>query len=404
VTSRPIKALQVTHALGVGGAETWLLELLRLWSKSGEAQMDFLLTSGRRGIFDDEAAKLGARLFYCRYGRNRLSQFVPEFRSILRQGDYDAVHDHQDYVSGWHFLAGWGLLPRVTVSHVHNPLMHITTNYAVSPARRLSTAIGRRLLNRLATNVCGTSAAILRQYGFEPGRTHRPDVSVAHCGFEVRRYSGPREQDRVGFLEQFGWRQDAIIVLFAGRLDQAMEFDHPKNHKNSWFALNVVKLAAEQDARVCLIMAGAGDDMRRKLEEAVAAWGLSDRLRLVGVRQDVPQLMRAADVLLFPSKQEGLGMVAVEAQAAGLPVLASTAVPRECVVLPQLCEFLPLSRSLEDWAENLLQISTRPRLSEEKCGAAVQASRFSIENSAARISSIYAGRKDCSVHPNAVNV
>ncbi|MCX6907903.1 MAG: hypothetical protein NTY01_07665 [Verrucomicrobia bacterium] len=58
MTPQPVKILQVTHALGMGGAETWLMELLRLWSKSGKVQMDFLLTSGNRGIFDDEAAAL----------------------------------------------------------------------------------------------------------------------------------------------------------------------------------------------------------------------------------------------------------------------------------------------------------------------------------------------------------
>ena len=82
-------------------------------------------------------------------------------------------------------------------------------------------------------------------------------------------------------------------------------------------------------------------------------------------------------------------MVAVEAQAAGLPVLVSTAVPRECVVLPELCEFLSLNRPLEEWAETLLHITTKPRLPMEKCRDAVQASPFSIENSAVTLSSIY---------------
>jgi glycosyltransferase involved in cell wall biosynthesis len=395
MTPKPVKVLQVTHALGMGGAETWLMELLRLRSKSGKVHMDFLLTSGNQGIFDDEAAALGARLFYCQYGRGRLPQFAREFREILRKGNYDAIHDHQDYVSGWHFLLGWGVLPQVRVSHVHNPLMHITSNYAINSGRKLSTALGRSLLDRFATNVCGTSAAILREYGFEQGRKRRPRVSVAHCGFSVGRFSGARDQDRVAILKEFGWREEVKLVLFAGRLDQAMEFDHPKNHKNSWFALNVVKMAAERDARICLIMAGAGDEMRRKLVAEVAAWGLSERLQLVGVRQDVPQLMRAADLLFFPSTQEGLGMVVVEAQAAGLAVLASTAVPRECVVLPELCEFLPLNRPLEEWAETLIQISTRPRLPSRKCHDAVQASPFSIENSALTIRSVYAGGNDC---------
>ena len=58
------------------------------------------------------------------------------------------------------------------------------------------------------------------------------------------------------------------------------------------------------------------------METRISEWGLSDMLRFIGVRSDIPRLMRAADVLLFPSVDEGLGMVAVEAQAAGLPVLS----------------------------------------------------------------------------------
>jgi len=58
MSPKPIKVLQVIHALGMGGAETWLMELLRLWSKNGKVQMDFLLTSGNRGVFDDEAPAL----------------------------------------------------------------------------------------------------------------------------------------------------------------------------------------------------------------------------------------------------------------------------------------------------------------------------------------------------------
>ena len=387
----PLRVLQVIDTLGMGGAETWLMELLRFWSKTGQVQMDFLLTSGNFGLFDEEAANLGAKLFYCRYGRGQLNRFTRAFHKVLREGMYDAIHDHQDYTSGWHFLMGVRGLPSVLIAHVHNSKNHITANYAVSPRRKLSTSIGRRLLNLLATNVCGTSAAILREYGFEPGRIHRPPVSVAHCGFKVDRFNDHREKDRRDVREELGWPAETKIVLFAGRLDRAMEFDHPQNCKNSWFALNVMKLATERDSSVCLIMAGAGDEMRTRLEEVVAGWGLSRQLRLVGVRYDLPRLMRAADVLLFPSRQEGLGMVAVEAQAAGLPVLASTGVPLECRVIHELCQFVPLDRSLHAWVETLLSIMERPKCSIERCREAVQSSPFSIENSAAILESVYSG-------------
>src|SRR4029077_8382126 len=121
-------------------------------------------------------------------------------------------------------------------------------------------------------------------------------------------------------LREFLWPKDSKIVLFAGRLDPVIAFDHLRNQKNSWFALNAVRAAIEKQPSVRLLMAGAANHSKQELERRIERWGLEDKLRLIGIRQDIPRLMRAADVLIFPSRQEGLGMVAVEAQAAGLPV------------------------------------------------------------------------------------
>lgn len=386
-----LKVLQVVDTLGMGGAETWLVALQEHWAKTGRVQMDYLLTSGNPGLFDQTVAGLGAKLFYCKYQRKKLGPFAKQFRQLLRAEKYTAIHDHQDYASGWHFLIGLGRLPKVAISHVHNPTNHITANYAISPLRRFSAQFGKFLVRRLATIVCGTSAEILKGYGFDPATSARPPATVAHCGFQVHRFNVAREPDRQEILNEFGWNQDAKLVLFAGRLDRALEFDHPQNHKNSWFAVNVAKLAAARDKQLCLVMAGAGNEMRETLEKIVSEWGLSSRIKLVGVRHDLPRLMRAADCLLFPSRQEGLGMVAVEAQAAGLPVLASTGVPRECVVIPELCRFLSLDQSIDEWATTLLAMASEPRHSMVACRDAIQASDFSIENSAARLESIYSG-------------
>lgn len=205
----------------------------------------------------------------------------------------------------------------------------------------------------------------------------------------MRKFNAPREHDRESVLCEFLWPQESKIVLFAGRLDRAMEFDHPQNSKNSWFALNVVRAAMEKQPSIRFLMAGAGERSRQDLERCIESWGLKDNLRLIGVRKDIDRLMRAADVLFFPSRQEGLGMVAVEAQAAGLPVLASTAVPRECVVIPELYSALALDEPIELWAAALLQIMTRPRPPLELCRRALESSSFSIENSARRLEEIY---------------
>lgn len=387
-----LKVLQVIDTLGMGGAETWLMEVLRLWSKTGVGQMDFLLTSGNRGIFDLEAQQLGAKLHYLQFCRANASQFLTEFRRILAAENYDAIHDHQDFAGGWHFLMGTGVSPPVRVVHLHNPTLHIAANYATSPSRKFVAWMGRRLVNALATHVCGTSEEILRSYGFDPQHAGRPEIFALHCGIDTSLFNGETEFDRDAVLKEFGWTPDVKLVLFAGRLDRDNAFPHPRNHKNSWFALNVVRAAIQQDASLRFLMAGFADPVREELNRRICEWGLEGKLQLAGVRRDIPRLMRAADVLLFPSAQEGLGMVAVEAQAAGLPVLASTAVPHEAIVIPQLYDSISLQDPLSVWAKGLLDRIAKPRPALQLCRDTFERSAFSIVNSARSLEEIYGAR------------
>jgi glycosyltransferase involved in cell wall biosynthesis len=385
--SRPLRVLHIIGGLGVGGAETWLMAILRRWSAEGIGQMDFVLTGGQPDHFDAEAAALGAKLHYLTYGRKHLASFVSAYRTVLRKGRYDAVHDHSDYASGWRLAMGLGVLPKVRVAHVHNPWLHISAHYAVSPGRRIAAAGGKALVKALASHVCGTSGEILERYGFMPGGSS-PHVDVVHCGFDPDGYCNRKCDDRARVIAEFGWPADTKLALYAGRLDQALEFAHPQNHKNTWLALNIAHEAAKRDPRLRLVMAGEGPS-RAALQAQVSRWGMADRLVLTGIRDDIPQLMRAADVLLFPSAQEGLGMVAVEAQAAGLPVLASTAVPAEAIVIPDLYRAMPVSAAIEDWAEALLEFTVMPKVEPQICQAAFAVSDFAIVNSAQKLEAIY---------------
>jgi glycosyltransferase involved in cell wall biosynthesis len=99
--------------------------------------------------------------------------------------------------------------------------------------------------------------------------------------------------------------------------------------------------------------------------------------------------MGAADALLFPSRAEGLGMVAVEAQAAGIPVLASTEVPRECVVIPEIVTFERLDMGVSAWADRLLRLMDAPRLDPIAANRRVAASPFAIAHSAAALTRLY---------------
>jgi len=383
-----VRALQVIDTLGMGGAETWLMEVLRRWARSGEAFMDFLVTSGAEGVFDAEARALGARLHYLRYGRRSALSFGQAFRAILAKGRYDAIHDHQDFSSGWHFLMGAGALPPVRVTHVHNPAYQIRNNYGVTASRRIVASIGRGLVRRYATCVTGTSRQVLSEYGFDAPAFARIPKAALHCGFDTARFDGDREVARAAVREEHGWPAASPLVLFAGRIDQSAELDHPQNHKNSAFAV----CAALACLRICpgarFLFAGAPSPAVAILEQRVAAQARADHFAFVGVRRDIERLMLASDVLLFPSRGEGLGMVAVEAQAASLPVLASTAVPRECVVVPELVRFLDLAQGEDAWGGAIAALlANPPRV--DGANERVAASAFGIAQSAAALRRLY---------------
>lgn len=384
------RVLQVVDTLAMGGAETWLMEVLRLWSRTHDGAMDFLVTSGERGVFDDEARDLGATIHYLRYGRAHLPRFVPAFRRILRRGDYAAIHDHQDYASGWHFLAGAGALPPARVTHVHNPAYQIRSNYGTTAIRRLTARVGKRLIARYATQIAGTSRQVLTEYGFDAQEFAHVPKRALHCGINTERFAADPESSRASISTELEWPRDSLIVLVAGRIDRSPDPDDPQTHKNSAFAVSVAIELARREPRARVMFAGSPSAAVPILQSRIESAGVSGRIRFVGIRNDINHLMAASNALLFPSRGEGLGMVAVEAQSAGVPVLASSSVPRECVVVSDLVRFREVSDGPALWAEDLIDLSTG-RPDRVRANKLVAQSPFSIERSAQALLDLYRG-------------
>jgi glycosyltransferase involved in cell wall biosynthesis len=386
--SRPLRVLHVIDSLGMGGAETWLIELMRRWqARGGSVRADVLATGGLPSVFDEEARALGASVHYLRFGRRDLPAFAAGFRAILSEGEYDALHDHQDYASGWHFLLGRGLLPPVRVTHVHNPAYQIRNNYGVTLGRRLAAQAGKRLVARYASHIAGTSLEALRGYGFDDASFAAIPKVVAHCGIDPARFAAD-PATRASVRAEFGWSDAVPVVLFAGRFDVSPDLGHLQNHKNSGFATDVA-IATAQRSGAAFVFAGQPSGATAVLRARIQAAGLDKRIVFAGVRRDIGRLMGAADALLFPSRAEGLGMVAVEAQAAGLPVLASTSTPRECVVIPELVRFLDIEAGVAAWSDALLAALDAPRIDRLAANACVAASAFSIERSSAGLERLY---------------
>ena len=386
------RILQVIHSLGMGGAETWMLRVLKFWSENNiqNIEVDFLITSGEKSVLDEQISQIGSKIYYIKLNKTSVLPFLFQYRKLLKERKYSAIHNHQDFLSGWYFLFGWGRQPAIKVAHVHNPVYQLIENYGVSIRRRIQLYLGKFLVRQFSTHICGTSKKILTEYGVNNFSFPKQVVKALHCSFSPNDWKGNHKRSKEKLCSEQGWEQNTKIILFVGRLDYSLDIDHPQNHKNSVFALHILA-ACSENPEIKMLMVGANEYIKQEFLSLASSLGVLERVCLLGIRHNVPELMLGSDILLFPSRAEGLGMVAVEAQAAGLPVLASSAVPDECVVIEELIKFCSLDESVEYWACLMKKILYEGRYNSTEGDARWETSGFNIKVGAQELINLYEG-------------
>ena len=131
------------------------------------------------------------------------------------------------------------------------------------------------------------------------------------------------------------------------------------NQKNQEFLLNVMSVLKKRQIASRLMILGEGA-LRKMLELQISSLGLMDEVLLPGNIDDIAPYLNAMDVFAMPSVFEGLPVAAVEAQAAGLPVILSDVISRETDLTGNVT-FLSLDAGCEKWADSILEASKRKR-------------------------------------------
>jgi glycosyltransferase involved in cell wall biosynthesis len=231
---------------------------------------------------------------------------------------------------------------------------------------------------RHATLGLGASRKALADL-FGPSWETDPRWRTLYCGVDLT----PLREcvDPIAVRSELGISPDAFVIGHVGR------FIELKNHA---FLMNIMAEAAKQEPRACLLLIGDGE-LRQNIQQKVAQMGLGDRVVFAGLRPDVPRLMLGAiDVFVLPSSYEGLPLVGIEAQAAGIPFIASDVVTQEADVVKPLTHRMSLSQPASAWAEAVLAArSAAAVITQADALAILENSPFNIAYSVKVLKEIY---------------
>lgn len=374
-SERQLRIAHVLAGMDRGGVETWLMHVLRTIDRS-RFHMDFIVHTDKNCAYDDEIRSLGCRILPC-LAPDRPWSYALKLNNILRKaGAYDVVHSHVHHFTGFVLaIASHAGVP-VRIAHSHNDTRLAESNANVLRAGYLR--VMKFLINRYATaGLAASGPAAISLYG--QGQKADPRWAILYYGIDLTTFGAP--VDRACARSGLGLPPDAFVVGHVGR------FVRQKNHH---FLLHIALEVTKRDPKAYFLLIGEGQ-LRREIEAKAATLGLARRIIFTGARPDATSVMRTVmDAFLFPSLFEGLGIVLLEAQAAGLPIVTSTAVPDEADVIKSLIRRLPLSSSPQTWAQAVIdsrQISSR--IGRQEALLTMSRSAFNIKVSAERLCQTY---------------
>lgn len=172
--------------------------------------------------------------------------------------------------------------------------------------------------------------------------------------------------------------EEALIVGHVGRFTLA---------KNHGFVLDVFEEVLKLEPEAHLLLVGEGNS-RADVMEQVRVKGIEKHVLFTGLRDDVPALMQAMDVFLFPSLFEGLGVVAIEAQASGLPIIASSVIPKEAAVTDLFITHA-LTESANEWAKALVDAVSHHRDNRRDRSDDVRLAGYDVKQEAEKLIALY---------------
>ena len=336
---KPIKILQIFTVLNKGGAETNLMNYYRNMERS-QFHIDFLVHR-ESGFFEDEILKAGSKIY-------RLPPILPwklkEYKKAVKvffdeHQDYDIVHGQCSELGVFIYEEAKRRNIPVIIAHAHNNRMDRDKKlvFRLFWKKRM-----RKSINQYFT--CGKEAAEnlfgkeLAKKAFQMNNA----IEVENFKFNVE----VRNQKRAELNAN-----KTINIVNVGRFN---------TQKNQLFLLDIFAEIIKQNKNYQLFLVGLGD-LEAKLKQKVKDLNLQDKVHFLGLRNDVPELLQAMDVFLFPSLFEGFGISFLEAQASGIKCIVSETVALDSHLIQENVTIISLKENAKHWAKRIVEINLSER-------------------------------------------
>lgn len=323
-----------------GGISAYMMNYYRHIDRT-KVQIDFVVHGFDKGVFDEEIREMGGQIYNVPVKSKDYFGNIRALRKIFKSGKYKIVHSHMDAMNTVVLKEAKKCGIPVRIAHSHNT-EHLTSN----KLKYFLNEIARKNVTKYSTHMCACSK-MAGMWLFGNEAVENGNVKIIKNAIEVDKYRF--DINARNRLRKELKLENNFIIGHVGR------FDYQKNHM---FILDVFAEIVKHRSDTRLLLVGDGN-LRNKIETKIEKLGLQNSVILLGQRADVNELMSMFDVFILPSLFEGLGIVAVEAQANGLTCYLSSGIPREVNVTNKI-QFLEID-NIEEWIKALVNIQRSDR-------------------------------------------
>lgn len=365
------KILHITGAMNVGGTETMLINLYR--KINNEIIFDFISYSNKESYYDKEIEELGGRTIRLTPPNEvGFIKAIDDIRKIIREnGPYDVVHTHMMFNCGVAMIAAYLEGIKVRVSHAHT-----TADISNSLLRKSYALVMKVLIRIFSTDFLACSNAA-GKYLFGNNILKNKKYRILPNYIDYEKFIN--YNSKTSLREELGLNKEDLLVCHIGRFISA------KNHE---FLIDIIKDMVVLNNNIKLILVGVGDEednIRKKVYELY----LSNNVYFLGLREDIPYILKSVDLFILPSISEGLGLVLLEAQSSKVPCLVSEAIQNEVDLGLNLITQITLDKGSKVWANKALNIIEKKQPMKVDIMKSIQEKGYDLSSILKKLMSVY---------------